>query len=69
MTSVFAGFSAPAGFCKVKSMKALTVDLRVKDFPTGAEIKQFLDSTGKGNHGERKHRKLRRVYYSSERRL
>jgi hypothetical protein len=50
-------------------MKALTVDRRVKDFLTDAEIKQFLDSAGKGNYGERKHRKLRRVYYDSERRL
>jgi len=44
IVNVFAGFSAPAGFCKVKSMKALTVDRRVKDSLTDAEIKQFLDS-------------------------
>jgi hypothetical protein len=50
-------------------MKALTVDRRVKDFPTDAEIKQFLDSAGKGNQGARKYCKLRRVYYGSERRL
>ncbi len=50
-------------------METLTVDRRVKDFPTDAEIKQFLDSAGKGNHGERKYCKLRRVYYCSERRL
>jgi len=50
-------------------MKTLTVDRRVKGFPTEAEIKQFSDSAGKGNHGEPKYCKLRRVYYCSERRL
>ncbi len=50
-------------------MKTLTVDRRVKDFPTDADIKKFLDSAGKGNHGERKYCKLRRVYYGSEQRL
>jgi len=53
---------------KVMSMKTLTVDSRVNDFPADAEIKQFLDSAGKGNHGEGKYCKLRRVYYCSERR-
>jgi hypothetical protein len=69
IANVFAGFSAPAGFCTVKSMKTLTVDRRVKDFPTEAEIKQFLDSARNGRRGERKHRKLRRAYYGGERRL
>jgi hypothetical protein len=36
--NVFVGFSARAGFRKVKSMKTLPVDRRVKDFLTGAEI-------------------------------
>jgi len=49
-------------------MKTLTIDRHVKDSLTDAEIKQFPDSAGKGDQGERKHRKLRRVYYSSERR-
>jgi hypothetical protein len=49
----FAGFFALADFFKVKSVKSLTVDHRVKDFLTEAEIEQFLtgawvnDSTSK----------------------
>src|SRR5262249_29896418 len=35
------------------AMKALTVDRRVKDFLTDAEIKSFLESARKGTHGER----------------
>jgi hypothetical protein len=38
IANAFAGFSAPAGFCKVKNTKTLTVDRRVKDFLTDAEI-------------------------------
>jgi hypothetical protein len=34
----FADFVLPSDFCKVKSMKSLTVDQRVKDFLTEAEI-------------------------------
>jgi type 1 fimbriae regulatory protein FimB len=34
-------------------MKTLTVDRRVIDFLTDAEIKQFLASARKGTHGER----------------
>jgi len=50
---VFAGFSASAGFCKVKSMNTLTVDRRVKDFLTDAGIEQFLTAARKGTHGLR----------------
>lgn len=50
IANVFAGFSAPASFCKVKSMKTLTVDHRVNDFLTDAEI---LVAARKGTHGVR----------------
>jgi integrase len=53
IANAFAGFSAPAGFCKVKNTKTLTVDRRVKDFLTDAEIEQFLTAARKGTHGQR----------------
>ena len=53
ISNVFAGFSAPASFCKVKNMKSLTVDRRVKDFLTDNEIEQFLMAARKGLRGPR----------------
>ena len=53
IANVFAGFSASAGFCKVKNMKTLTVDRRVKDFLTDAEIERFLTAARKGTHSPR----------------
>jgi hypothetical protein len=45
IVNVFAGFSAPAGFCKVKSMKTLTVDHRVKDFLTDADYVRTISKS------------------------
>jgi site-specific recombinase XerD len=53
IANVFAGFSDVASFCRVKNMKTLTVDNRVKDFLTEAEIEQFLAAARKGTHGAR----------------
>jgi len=53
ITNIFAGFSMVSNFCKVKNMKTLTVDRRVKDFLTDAEIEQFLIAARKGTHGPR----------------
>lgn len=53
MTNIYAGCFLPANFCKVKNMKTLTVDRRVKDFLTDAEVEQFLTAAKKGTHGER----------------
>jgi type 1 fimbriae regulatory protein FimB len=53
IANVFAGFSTLANFYKVKNMKSLTVDSRMKDFLTDAEIDQFLTAARKGLHGPR----------------
>lgn len=53
MANVFAGCFLPANFCKVKNMNSLTVDRRVKDFLTDAEIEEFLTAARKGTHGPR----------------
>jgi type 1 fimbriae regulatory protein FimB len=53
IANVSAGFSLRSNFCKVKSMETLTVDRRVKDFLTDAEIEDFLTASRKGTHGPR----------------
>jgi len=53
MINVFAGFLLVSNFRTVKNMKSLTVDHRVKDFMTEAEIEQFLTAARKGLHGAR----------------